>query len=105
MAENIKTTDFMSLKLNFQKQNIAHAIEKKVAPKPRSKTEKNVWYMLDSKKVLRVTYPHGNGMLPKGTTKSIINQLRLSNDQFKDLVDCPMSASDYEKFIRSLNLL
>jgi len=95
----------MSLRLNFQKQNIAHAIEKKVAPKPRSKTEKNVWFVLDSKKVLRVTYPHGNGMLPKGTTKSIINQLKLSNDQFKDFVQCRMMANDYEHFIRSLNLL
>jgi len=95
----------MSLKLNFQKQDIAHAIENKLSIKPRSKNEKNVWYILDDKKVLRITYPHGNGTLPKGTTKSIINQLKLSNIQFKNLIECPMSASDYEKLIRSLNIL
>lgn len=105
MAQNIKKACIMSLKLNFQKQDVAHVIEKKLSAKPRSKSEKNVWYILDNKKVLRVTYPHGQGVLAKGTAKSIINQLKLSNNQFKNLVDCPMSATDYESFIRSLNLL
>lgn len=93
------------MRLNFLKQDVAHVIEKKLLAKPRSKTENNVWYVLDSKKVLRVTYPHGSGPLKKGTAKSIINQLKLSNDQFKDLVGCPMSGKDFETYIRSLDLI
>lgn len=93
------------MKLNFQKQDVAHAIENKLSAKPRSKTEKNVWYTLDNKKMFRITYPHGHGTLPKGTAKSIINQLKLSNTQFKDLIACPMSASDYQEIIRKLNIL
>lgn len=92
------------MKLNYTKQEVAHAIKKKIG-NPRSKTERNVWYILDGKKVLRVTYPHGNGILPTGTTRSIISQLKLTKSQFKDLVRCPLTNSHYEKIVRSLGII
>jgi hypothetical protein len=93
------------MKLNYNKQEVAHAIETKLRSKPRSKTENNVWYILDGKKVLRVTYPHGRGVLPHGTANNIISQLKLDKSQFKELVKCPLSGSDYEKIIRSLGII
>lgn len=93
------------MKLNFNKQDVKHAIEKKLRIEPKTTKENNVWYWLDGRKQLRVTYPKGAGFLPKGTAMSIINQMRLSKDQFSELVKCPMSADDYEKHIRSLNLM
>jgi hypothetical protein len=93
------------MKLNFTKQAIAHAIEHKLRARPRTSSEKNVWYILDKRKILRVTYPHGNGPIPKGTVNSIINQLRLNKVQFKDFVDCPLSAQHFEDIIRAFGLV
>jgi hypothetical protein len=93
------------MKLNYTKQEVAHAINKKIGSNPRSKTENNVWYILDGKKVLRVTYPHGNGVLPPGTTNSIISQLKLTKSQFKDLVRCPLTTIGYEKIVRLLGII
>ncbi len=93
------------MRLNYQKQDVAHAIVTKLRASPRTSGENNVWYVLDGIKVLRVTYPHGRGDLKKGTINGIINQLKLNKAQFKDLIDCPLSAQDYEQIIRALNLL
>lgn len=93
------------MRLNYKKQDIAHAIENKLNATPRTNSEKNVWYILDGRKILRVTYPHGKGDIPKGTVNSIINQLRLNKVQFKDFVACPLSAQHFEEIIRDLGLV
>ncbi len=93
------------MRLNYTKQDIAHAIERKLKIKPRSQSEKNVWYTLDGKKILRVTYPQGRGQIKKGTVNSIINQLKLNKNQFKDLVICPLSGKEYEDIIRTMGLI
>ena len=41
-----------------------------------------------------------NDELRAGTQASIRNQLRLSREQFDDLVICPMSGSDYYELLR-----
>jgi hypothetical protein len=93
------------MKLNFKAQEVAHAIEKKLKVKPRSKSEKVVWYELDGKKILRVTYIHGAGDMRKGTLNSIRNQLKLDLTQFKDFIDCPLRAEQYEAIIRGKGLV
>ncbi len=94
-----------AMKLNFNKQDVKHVIEVKLKIGHEATKETNVWYFLDGRKVLRVTYPKGRGPLTKGTAHSILNQLRLNPSQFSDLVKCPMSAEDYEAHIRTLHLI
>jgi hypothetical protein len=38
--------------------------------------------------------------LGRRTTKSIRQQLKLSAQEFRDLVNCPMTGHDYEELIR-----
>ena len=61
------------------------------------------WYRLEGKKTLRITMPNihgGSGSLSTGFIKQIQNSLRLNTNQFEDLVECPLSAEEYEKILR-----
>jgi len=93
------------MKLNFKAQDVSHAIEKKLKIKPRTKGERNVWYEVGGRKILRVTYVHGSGDVPKGTLHSIRNQLKPDLVQFKDFIDCPLKAEHYEEIIREKGLV
>ncbi len=42
----------------------------------------------------------GSGSLSTGFIKQIQNNLRLNTNQFEDLVECPLSADEYEKILR-----
>jgi hypothetical protein len=63
------------------------------------------WYYLDGKKQLRVTMPNqhgGAGTLSTGFIKSIQDNLKLTTRQFEELVDCPLSAAEYETIVRTI---
>src|SRR5437773_2412607 len=51
-----------------------------------------------------VTYPaiHGRADVPNGTLHGIRKQLRLEHDDFSRFVACPMSGSEYELHLRTL---
>ena len=55
---------------------------------------------MDGKKVTRVTVTESNDELRAGTQASIRNQMRLSREQFDDLVLCPLSGSGYYELLR-----
>jgi len=77
------------------------AIERKLGPScVRGSKELNYWLELDGKKVTRVTVTKSNDELRVGTQASIRNQLRLSRQQFDDLILCPMSGSGYYELLR-----
>jgi hypothetical protein len=81
--------------------DVRRAIERKLNPSDfRGCKELNYWLELDGKKVTRVTVTKSNDELRAGTQASIRNQLRLSREQFDDLVICPMSRSEYYELLR-----
>ena len=45
---------------------------------------------------------HGRSDIPKGTLHSIRKQLRLDRDDFERFVACPMTSSEYELHLRTL---
>lgn len=57
------------------------------------------WLIVESKKILRVHYSHGKGDIPEKITDKIRGQLKLSQKDFRDLVECPMT---YEGYINTL---
>ena|SRR4030067_467809 len=61
------------------------------------------WYVLDGKKVLRITLPNvhgGSGAISTGFLRQIREQLMLTTQQFEDLVGCPITAEQFEAIIR-----
>lgn len=92
--------------LNISYRKLTHALESKIGLKFRTGQERNAWYFLDGKMVLRVTAPTTHkGDVPKGTASEIKKNLMLTTPQFRDLIACPISGSDYERIIRDKGLV
>lgn len=56
----------------------------------------NGWYSLNGKKAARITISKGKKFIPKGTYSSMAKQLKLSVDQFDDLLECPLTKKKYD---------
>jgi hypothetical protein len=62
-------------------------------------------YSLDGKFILHTRISHGaNHDLSNYHVAQMAKQCKLSKKEFVDLVQCPLSKSDYEKKIRTLGL-
>lgn len=72
--------------------------------------ELNGWYWLDDKKILKVFVPHQHGggkgdSITKDVFKNIKNNLKVSEEEFDNLYECPWSGSDYAAKIRKMGLI
>jgi hypothetical protein len=63
------------------------------------------WLTVSDKKILRVHYSHGKGDLPNKIMHKIRGQLKLSEKDFKDLVECPLTCEDYLDILKRKGLL
>lgn len=93
--KNIKSKDLkgLAIKLSLEQVN-----------KKRRSDHPVYWYYLDGKKMLRIKFPNihgGSGSISTGFLTSIRKSLRLKTRQFEDLVECPLSAEEFEKIIRA----
>jgi hypothetical protein len=92
--------------LNISYGDLLRALQGKVGLDFRTGRERNAWYVLDGKKVLRVTAPKKHREnVRSGTADQIRKNLKLTTPQFKELIDCPISGSDYEQIIRDKGLV
>lgn len=89
----------------YRPTRLANCLRSKLDVDFGSGSELCGWYYLDGKKTLRVTVPkgHGHSEISHRVMKRITNSLRINEKQFDDLYRCPMSGSDFEQVIRSLN--
>jgi len=71
----------------------------------RSTTHNYGWLVINGKKILNVHYSHGRGDIPKGVTNKIRSQLKLSQSNFVDLVNCPLTYEKYLEIIKVKGLL
>jgi hypothetical protein len=87
---------------SFRPREISQAIQSKLKPDMRAGKEIQAYYVLDGKRLFRVTLlkEHSASSIRPGTLNQIIKSLHLSRPQFADLVNCPMTGSDYETIIR-----
>ncbi len=61
------------------------------------------WYLMDEKRQLKVAMPNihgGSGSMTIGYLKQIRKALKLSTREFEELVDCLLTAKDFETIIR-----
>ncbi len=84
----------------FSTRDVKKICENKLKIVFRSNAESNGWFYFEGKKVARITVPKGRKPIAKGLYKSMANQLKLSVDEFDDLLECPLSLSDYREKIR-----
>jgi len=80
-------------------------IFKKLDLKVRSTTHKYGWLVVNKRKILRVHYSHGRGDIPEKIANKIRGQLKLSQKDLRDLIDCPLTYGDYINILRRKGIL
>lgn len=84
-------------------RKLTHVMENKALVGFRAGAERNAWIVVDGKKATRVTIPKiHSGDIPVGTVRSIQSQLSMSEPDFMDFVDCPMSGAQFADHMRTL---
>jgi hypothetical protein len=63
------------------------------------------WFCHNGRKILRVHFSHGKGDLPGRVTDKIRSQLKLSQNDFRELIDCPLSLPDYVDILKEKGLI
>jgi len=71
----------------------------------RSTTHHYGWFTYQGKKILRVHYSHGKGEIPGKVSDKIRSQLKLSQDDLRKLVNCPLSVADYIEILKRKDLI
>jgi len=84
----------------FKTNDVKNCCENKLGISFREGKEFNGWVTIKEKKVARITIPMGRKEIPPKTYKSMANQLKLSTEQFDDLLDCPLQ---WEQYIEIVN--
>lgn len=90
---------------NYKTKIVSNCLENKLSISFRDGTERTGWYYFGNKKVLRVTIPKehgGSSSLSPKVAKRVINSLRLTNEGFDKLYECPMSGADYKGIVSNL---
>ena len=67
--------------------------------RPSRSKEINGWFMINKTKITRITIPKGRRRVGKGLFNVMAKQLKLSKQQFRDLIDCPLTRRDYEEIL------
>lgn len=87
--------------LSYKPRELRQGIEQKLRLRFRGGSERNAWFQLDGRAVLRVTMPKiHKGEVRDGTLGEIRKQLALTKPQFELLISCPMTGPEYESLIR-----
>ena len=83
----------------FSTADVKRCCEKKLEIEFRSGKEFNGWFILNGLKVARITVPKGKKPIPPKTYQSMASQLKISVQDFDDLLECPLKREGYEKII------
>ena len=78
---------------------------KKLKLDVRSTKHRYGWFVFEGRKILRVHYSHGKGNIPGRVSDKIRSQLKLTQKDFKNLIDCPLSLKDYETILKEKSLI
>jgi hypothetical protein len=71
----------------------------------RSTKHRYGWFIFEGKKILRVHYSYGKGSLPGRVSDKIRSQLKLTQNDFRNLIDCPLSLEDYETTLKEKGII
>ena len=88
----IKKTEIKKI---FQKLNL----------QARSTKHRYGWFIFEGKKILRVHFSYGKGNIPGRVSDKIRSQLKLSQKDFKELINCPLSLEEYEAILKDKGII
>ena len=71
----------------------------------RSTKHRYGWFTFEGRKILRVHYSHGRGSIPGRVSDKIRSQLKLTQKDFGDLIECPLSLEDYESILKNKGII
>ena len=86
---------------SFDTNDVKKCCENKLAVSFRDGKEFNGWVTISEQKISRITVPKGRKTIPPKTYKSMANQLKLTVEQFDDLLECPLQWEQYIEIVRS----
>jgi len=84
------------------RKGVVQKLSLEATPSKRGR-EPVYWYFIDGRKQLRITVPNihgGSGSVSKGYLTQVRHDLMLETRQFEELVDCDLTAEEYEEIIR-----
>lgn len=84
----------------YNSQQIKKICEKKLEIEFQARKHFKGWYKLNGVKKTKIIVPLGKKYVPKGTYKSMAQQLKLEVQEFDDLLKCPLSAEEYKEIIK-----
>jgi hypothetical protein len=87
------------------KKNDMDRVFRKLDLTVRSTGHNYGWLILKGKKILRVHYSHGKGDIPEKVTSKIRGQLKLSEKDFRNLVDCPLTYEGYIALLKTKGVI
>jgi hypothetical protein len=87
---------------SFNTNDIKRCCENKLDIEFRPAKEFNGLYFLEGKKTARITVSKGRKFVPPKTYKSMAKQLKLTVNQFDDLLECPLIHKDYKKILSKI---
>lgn len=85
--------------MQIKKAEIAK-IFKKLKLQVRSTKHRYGWFMFNHRKILRVHYSHGKGTLPGRVSDKVRSQLKLNQEDFRNLIDCPLTLENYVSILK-----
>lgn len=71
----------------------------------REAKDRLAWFVHEGKRILMTKRSHGRGELKGRTAHLIRQQLRLNEEQFRQVVACPLDRQGYIEILRQKGLL
>jgi hypothetical protein len=90
---------------SFDTRDVKRRCEEKLDISFRHNGEFNGWFIFNQIRVARITIPKGRKPIPPKTYKSMAGQLKLTIEQFDDLLECPIRMKEYLQILRNLKII
>ena len=87
------------------KVNEMEKIFRKLDLKVRSTGHNYGWLIVNGRKILRVHYSHGKGDIPFIVANKIRGQLKLSQKDFLELLNCPLTYEGYLNILKQKGIV
>lgn len=84
----------------YNSQEIRKVCENKLEINFQARKHFKGWYKLNGVKTTKIIVPKGKKFIPKGTYKSMAEQLKLEIQEFDELLKCPLSHEEYKRIIK-----
>lgn len=87
------------------KKDEARSVFNKLQIEYRSESHNYGWLRYEGKPILPVYFSHGKGDMPAKVGDKFRQSLKINEEQFRALRDCPLTREDYINILKSKGLV